>query len=166
MALFDIFKNKEGEKELKKTKEPKAFDNKEKKETFKKSKVLSSKKDNTPVAGKKPKENIEKIEPIKPKKTILSDVAFKALKSPHVTEKATILSEEQNAYVFKINKGTNKKEVKEAVENTYGVNVVRVRVINIPRRKRRIGKSLGWAQGYKKAIVKIKEGQKIEILSR
>ena len=39
-------------------------------------------------------------------------------------------------------------------------------VINIPRRKRRIGRTMGWKQGYRKAIVKIKEGQKIELLPR
>ena len=41
-----------------------------------------------------------------------------------------------------------------------------VNVINIPRRKRRVGKTMGWKQGYRKAIVKIAKGQKIELLPR
>jgi len=46
------------------------------------------------------------------------------------------------------------------------VDVVSVRVITVKGRKRRLGKIKGWTKGYKKAIVRIKKGQKIEILPR
>lgn len=92
-------------------------------------------------------------------------IAYRVLGAPHVTEKATALIEE-NKYVFKVLPRTNKIEIKKAVENLYGVDVIKVRIINVPRRRRRLGKQKGWRKGYKKAIVKIKKGQKIEILPR
>lgn len=100
----------------------------------------------------------------KPRRKV-SRVAYYVLASPHVTEKATGL-EKENKYIFKVLPKTNKIEIKKAIEDLYGVDVIGVKVINIPRRQRRIGKQRGWRKGYKKAIVKIKTGQKIEILPR
>lgn len=91
--------------------------------------------------------------------------AYKTLKSPHITEKATDLTK-KNQYVFKVLKGANKTEIKKAIKNLYKVDVQTVRIINIPPHKIRLGRIEGWKKGYKKAIIKIKKGQKIEILSR
>lgn len=91
--------------------------------------------------------------------------AYRVLVSPHITEKATDLGKE-NKYVFKVFPKTNKIEIKKAIEGLYGVDVVSVRIINVPRRQRRVGKQMGWRKGYRKAIVKIKKGQKIEIMPR
>jgi large subunit ribosomal protein L23 len=52
------------------------------------------------------------------------------------------------------------------VEGIYGVKVTDVKIINVPRKKRRVRGQIGWKKGYKKAIVQVKEGQKIEILPR
>lgn len=87
------------------------------------------------------------------------------LHSPHITEKATDATE-LNKYVFKVGPEANKIEVKKSVESTYGVDVKEVNIINIHRKKRRVGRNIGWAKGYKKAIVTVKAGQKIEIMSR
>ena len=100
----------------------------------------------------------------KPRKRILGKVS-QILCSPHVTEKTTA-AEKENKYVFKVLPRANKSEIKKAIEGLYGVNVIDVKIINIPKRKRKLGKQKGWRKGYKKAIVKIKKGQKIEILSR
>ena len=126
------------------------------------------------TAGKEKKEEKEKPEtrPLpevkpavkRPKKRI-SGKASQILYSPHVTEKTTAM-EGENKYVFKVLPRTNKNEIKKAIEGLYGVDVIGVRIINIPKRKRRLGKQKGWRKGYKKAIVKIKKGQKIEILPR
>lgn len=89
----------------------------------------------------------------------------KILKGPHVTEKSTDLTE-HNQYTFKVFPDANKSEVKKAVENIYDVDVKKVRIINMPRKKRSTGRTEGWKSGYKKAIVKVKEGQKIEIMPR
>ncbi len=95
----------------------------------------------------------------------ISSEAYRVLSSPHITEKATDLSE-KNKYVFKVKSRTNKVEIKKVIKDTYGVDAVDVKIINVHRKKRRLGKQTGWRKGYKKAIVKVKEGQKIEILSR
>lgn len=84
------------------------------------------------------------------------------LLSPQVTEKATELAE-KNQYIFKVLPSANKTEVKKAVESLYGVEVTAVRMIKVPSKKRRLGQHQGWKKGYKKAIIKVKEGQKIEL---
>ncbi len=91
--------------------------------------------------------------------------AYRVLVSPHITEKATEL-EKENKYVFKIFSRANKTETAKAVEDLYGVEVVNVRIINAPRKKKRLAGQAGWKKGYKKAIVRIKKGQKIEIMPR
>lgn len=87
------------------------------------------------------------------------------LKSACISEKATDLSK-LNQYVFKVSAKANKNEIKKAIEAFFKVDVVSVRIINMPSKKRRRGKISGWKKGYKKAIVKIKPDQKIEIISR
>ena len=106
-----------------------------------------------------------KTEPKKKTDVKRGVVNWHALKSPHVTEKATDLLE-KNQYVFKVNARTNKTEVAKTIENFYGVNVVAVRIVNIPAKKRRMGRTVGRKPGYKKAIIKLKKGQKIELLPR
>ncbi len=85
------------------------------------------------------------------------------VKAPHISEKATNLGA-INQYVFEIFPKSNKIEVKKAIENIYGVDVLSVNIIKIPGKKRRVGRTEGFRPGYKKAVVTIKEGQKIEIL--
>jgi large subunit ribosomal protein L23 len=99
-----------------------------------------------------------------PRKTVAGE-AYRVLKTPQVTEKATGLVG-QNQYVFKVWPKANKVETKKAIENLYGVDVISVKIIKVPRKRRRLGRISGWRKGYKKAIVKIKEGQKIEVLPR
>ncbi|MFH1820548.1 MAG: 50S ribosomal protein L23 [Candidatus Nealsonbacteria bacterium] len=94
-----------------------------------------------------------------------SDIAYRILKGPHVTERATDLTA-LNQYVFNVFRSANKPQIKKVVEDIYGVDVVAVRIINIPAKKRRLGRTEGWRQQYKKAIVKVKQGQKIEVLPR
>jgi len=92
--------------------------------------------------------------------------AWRYIVAPHITEKATLLAEKDNQYVFKVAEDANKIEIKKAIEGLYGVKVEKVRIIKVPKKRRRRGRIEGWRKGYKKAIVKIKEGQKIEILPR
>ncbi len=150
MALFNIFKNKnEGKKPARKARPAvKAVVKKapEKKEVEKKEVVSQPKMG----PSNKPK---------------LSDTAFKILRGPHVTEKATYLTD-KNQYVFNVYPRANKQGVRKAVEEVYGVNVVSVKIINIHEKKRRLGKTMGVKSGYKKAIVRIRADQKIEILPR
>lgn len=82
---------------------------------------------------------------------------------PHITEKATNLAE-KNQYVFVVQSGANKKGIEQSVEKMYGVNVQGVRIVNVHSKEMRLGQSRGIKKGYKKAIVKVKDGQKIDIL--
>ncbi len=150
MALLDIFKKfKKGLRKEKKE------ERKTEKKKIKKEKKL----------GRAPtvKEEIKK-EPPKPKKRT-SETAYRVLSSPNITEKATFLTKE-NKYVFKVRPRTNKTEIKKIIEDMYGVNVIDVNIINIPAKKRTVRKRIGWKKGYKKAVIKIREGQKIEVLPR
>jgi len=121
-------------------------------------------------AEEKVKENREKSSPdqkvrTKTRREVKVGEAWRVLKTPHVTEKAAALFE-KNQYVFKVWPRTNKTEIGKAIEDIYGVDVLSVRIIKVPRKQRRLGKVQGWRKGYKKAIIKIKEGQKIEVLPR
>jgi len=81
---------------------------------------------------------------------------------PILTEKSTVLAE-KNQYTFKVVRSANKKEIEKAVERNYKVNVVSVKIISVPRKKRKLGRTPGWRKGFKKAIVRIEKGQKIEL---
>src|SRR4030042_3411555 len=90
-------------------------------------------------------------------------VAPKILVFPRITEKAMALAG-QNQYVFKVYKNASKIEIKKAINEIYGVGAEKIRIVNIPRKQRRLGKIKGWKQGYKKAIIAVKKGQKIDVV--
>lgn len=119
--------------------------------------------------GAAPKAEIAELgkeKPVKPAKRMKNKtpkIASRILAVPRITEKAMALAE-QNQYVFKVFKSANKIEVKQAVNEVYGVEVEKMRIVNIPRKQRRLGKIKGWKQGYKKAIITVKKGQKIDIV--
>ncbi len=115
-----------------------------------------------PKASEEKKEETAATKNPKEKKIGL---AWRILKKAHITEKATDLAA-KNKYIFNVYPETNKNQIKKSVEDIYGVNVVSVNIINIPAKKRRLGKSQGWKSGYKKAIVKIRAGQEIELMPR
>ena len=129
---------------------------------------MVGKKEVTTKAKVKEKEQDKEKKPktgIKPKKALKGTDAWKSLFSPHITEKATDLAGE-NKYVFKVFKRTNKIEIKKAVGSLYGVGIEDVKIINVRKKARRVGKTQGFRKGYKKAIVKVKKGQEIEVLPR
>ena len=84
-----------------------------------------------------------------------------SLSLPHITEKAGML-QAQNQYVFKVIPGSTKYGVKDSVEAHYGVKVMKVRMITVAEKSIRVGRRMGKRPGYKKAIVTLKEGDKIE----
>ena len=108
MPLPKIFKRKPKEEKV------------EKKETKKKEEI-------------KVEEPLEKKVP-KVKKEIKIGEAYRILKIPHIAEKATVLSG-KNQYVFRIWPRANKVEVKKAIQDLFGVDVVGVKIINIPKKK-------------------------------
>ena len=85
-----------------------------------------------------------------------------SIRNPIVTEKATILSE-QNKTVFKVHNKANKKNIKKNIEKLFKVNVVKINIINQKSKlKMKQGKK-SYKQGYKKAIVTLKKGQSIDL---
>lgn len=92
----------------------------------------------------------------------LAGPVSRVILAPHITEKTAALGA-ANKFVFLVEKTTNKIEVKRAVESQYGVRVTDVHIVNTRGKERRRGWQIGWKPGHKKAIVKIKEGQTIEL---
>jgi len=92
-------------------------------------------------------------------------IAYKVMLKPHVTEKSMRLTDD-NQYTFRVRRDVTRKEIKQAIEDIYKVNVVKVRIINVKKKEKRVGKTLGWKKGFKKAIVRIKAGQKIEFMPK
>ena len=85
-----------------------------------------------------------------------------SIRNPIITEKATILSE-QNKTVFKVHEKANKRVIKKNIEKLFKVNVVKVNIINQKTKiKLKQGKK-SYKSGYKKAIVTLKKGQSIDL---
>jgi large subunit ribosomal protein L23 len=84
------------------------------------------------------------------------------IRRPLVTEKSTIGREEQNLATFAVDPRANKHDIRRAVEELFDVQVVTVRTMRQPRKKRRVGMKIGRRPEWKKAIVELVEGQSIE----
>jgi large subunit ribosomal protein L23 len=84
------------------------------------------------------------------------------LQAPIVSEKSTIAAEKNNQFVFKVLKQATKKQVKNAVELMFSVEVDSVHVLNVKGKQKRFGGSLGQRSDWKKAYVKLKPGHDID----
>jgi large subunit ribosomal protein L23 len=91
-----------------------------------------------------------------------SDIAYRVLTEPWITEK-THRAISDNKYTFKVIHSATKKQVKLAIEGMYSVKVEKVSVVNIKPKKKAYGRHMGTKQGFKKATVTLKEGDKIEL---
>jgi large subunit ribosomal protein L23 len=85
------------------------------------------------------------------------------IKKPWVTEKSGMMNAD-GKYTFMVEPGATKPEIKKALKVIYKVDVVSVNVVNRPAKRKRFGGGRkGMQEGYRKAIVTLKEGQKIDI---
>ena len=82
---------------------------------------------------------------------------------PIITEKSMRYMDEDNKVTFEVAKGTNKIEVARAVEHIFGVDVEKVNIMNVKPKKKRVGRYVGKTKAVRKAIVKIKAGQDINL---
>lgn len=82
--------------------------------------------------------------------------------NPIISEKAHNLSS-SGVYVFRVEKSANKMDIKKSVERLFKVNVIRVNLLTIPPKKRIIRGKVGFKSGFKKAIVFLLKGQKIDL---
>ncbi len=92
--------------------------------------------------------------------------AHRFLVRPVVTEKSVSLTDKLNQYVFEVRKETNKSELKKIIQDLYGVKVAKINLINLPGKNRRVGRFVGYHSGFKKAIVFLAPGEKIDIITR
>lgn len=88
----------------------------------------------------------------------LADLVIK----PIITEKATFLME-QKKYVFDVLPKATKPEIKAAIESLFDVTVTDVNTLRLPRKKRRVGRFIGYKPQYKRAIVTLQEGDSITL---
>ena len=93
---------------------------------------------------------------------IISSLASRVLVEPWITEAATKAAE-LNKYVFKVSGDSNKGQIKKAIEDLYKVTVLNVWTVNMPSKRRVRGRTVGTKSGFKKAIVKVKEGETIDV---
>lgn len=81
---------------------------------------------------------------------------------PVITEKATELAK-QNKYVFRVHKKANKDMIEKAINSIFGVTPLKVNVMIVRGKRKRVRYNYGYTASWKKAIVTLKEGDKIEV---
>ncbi|MFZ5759757.1 MAG: 50S ribosomal protein L23 [Thermodesulfobacteriota bacterium] len=91
---------------------------------------------------------------------------YDVVKKPCLTEKGMTLQEKNNQVVMKVHPDANKIEIKKAVELLFNVKVSHVRTANMHGKKKRIGLHFGQRSDWKKAIVTLAEGHKIDFLEQ
>lgn len=86
---------------------------------------------------------------------------FDIILAPVVTEKSQALNE-KNVYVFKVLKSANKTQIKQVIEKKFNVKIEKITTLITKSKKKRVGKYTGKTKNYKKAMVRLMEGSKIE----
>lgn len=151
MAFIDIFKGRKREEKVPERLPRGAFSPK----ALARAKPLAEKRPAfvKPAAGKEKKE-------IKTQQSLL---AAEFLLRPHITEQSNFLAQ-KNIYTFRVSSRANKTIIKKAVEEMYGFKPIKVRVISVPSKKRIVRRKTGTKPGFKKALVYLKKGDKIEFI--
>lgn len=86
------------------------------------------------------------------------------IKYPIITDKATRLLE-NNQYSFVVNISSDKITIKSTIEDLFNVKVIKVNTCKLPRKKKRVGKYIGWKSQYKKAVVTLANGDTINLFT-
>ncbi len=89
---------------------------------------------------------------------------YDVLLGPLLTEKGTLLKEKDNKVLFKVARNANKIEIKKVVEEVFKVKVDRVTTINCKGKKKRLGRFEGKRPDWKKAMVTLKKGEKLDFI--
>lgn len=89
--------------------------------------------------------------------------AYDVIKRPLLTEKSTQLKESWNQYCFEVDSRADKVDIKNAIENLFKVKVSGIKTMQYMGKVRRMGRNAGRTKNWKKAIVTLKEGMKIEL---
>jgi large subunit ribosomal protein L23 len=91
---------------------------------------------------------------------------FDIIKKPCLTEKAMLLQEQANQIVLKVDPRANKIEIKMAAEQLFNLKIKKVRIANMHGKSKRVGKHTGTTNDWKKAIISLNEGQKLDFLEQ
>ena len=89
-------------------------------------------------------------------------IQYEIIKRPLITEKTNIQKEEYNKVVFEVDRGANRVEIRRAVEKIFNVRVASVRTMHVRGKVKRQGKIVGKRRDWKKAIVTLMAGERIE----
>jgi large subunit ribosomal protein L23 len=87
---------------------------------------------------------------------------YKVIKRPLITEKANLHKEQSNQIALEVDRRANKVEIRLAVENLLKTEVLEVKTINVRGKARRVGRNTGQRPNWKKAIVRLAPGKRIE----
>ncbi len=85
------------------------------------------------------------------------------IKAPIITEKSANIQEGGKKVVLKVAKDANKVQIRQAVEKTFDVKVTNVNTVNVRAKKKRVGRYEGKTKPYKKAIITLAEGSKLDL---
>jgi len=88
---------------------------------------------------------------------------LQVLLAPHISEKSTMTADASGTHVFKVHTSATKTEIKQAVEELFEVKVAQVRVMNVKGKTKRFGQRMGKRSDWRKAYVKLAEGQDIAL---
>lgn len=89
---------------------------------------------------------------------------YRVIKRPHISEKGHTYTQEHNTYVFRVDREATKDDIRHAVESIWNVKIQSIRTINVPKKTRRYGRAVGQTNAWKKALVRLQEGQAIEVM--
>ena len=98
---------------------------------------------------------IDKVKPLIEMKEII--------KAPIITEKSANISADGKKVVLKVSKDANKVQIRQAVEKAFDVKVTNVNTVNVRAKKKRVGRYEGKTSAYKKAIITLAEGSKLDL---
>ena len=152
MSILDKIRKKDDKKDV-----VQKDDKKDKQEVKEKKKVSKE------VKEKKSKSSKKTVKAKKVSKEKMPVHYFELIKKPHISEKALRFNSE-NKYVFVISQSANKSEIKKAVASLYGVVVRSVNIIKVPSKPKKFKGVPGIKSGYKKAIVTLEKGNKIDVM--
>lgn len=100
-----------------------------------------------------------------PSTTPLSDsLLYQTIVAPHISEKTSLLSEKTGCYTFRVHVDADKETIKKALEQLFSVQVAEVRVVNMQGKQKRFGRTFGRRNHWKKAYVRLAEGQTINLM--
>jgi large subunit ribosomal protein L23 len=87
---------------------------------------------------------------------------YQIIREPRITEKSTVQKDSSNQVTFRVHPAANKIEVRKAVEKLLKTKVVEVRTMNVRGKSRRMGRNVGKRPDWKKAVVRLAPGEKVE----